>query len=206
MNLLAALLFSALLAIYPHMNYRPCVESHRESIIAHAVSGAEEHNVPVGIVMVVGFLETHWGCNPASGGCWGAPIDPQHRGTAGTPNQAARALATSYRVCGERYGWLGAVNRFRCGLCVCPAPRTIPIPDGGGGNCPRYWREVDVTGRDNVTITMCRQNRGYTANDAITMVERLHAYTNQPLPENLRPSHNNQRCRTNSLLCERNPL
>lgn len=111
-------LFSVFLSILPPIPQpmRSCVVRRNDEIVQMAQAGYEVHQVPVTLLLMVGFLESHWGCHPRSGGCWGAPIDPQHRLTAGTSNHAARALATSYRVCGT---WEGAMNRFRCGLCVC---------------------------------------------------------------------------------------
>lgn len=60
------------------------------------------------------FAETHLGCDHNEGGNWGAPIDAQHRHTAGTHMSAVRILSRSYTVCGN---WDGAVMRFRTGLC-----------------------------------------------------------------------------------------
>lgn len=45
---------------------------------------------------------------------WGAPSSSRDRHTPGTPDDAARALATGYAVCGS---WRGAITRFRSGLC-----------------------------------------------------------------------------------------
>lgn len=113
---LAQLIFAALLFIFPNANHRACLNARHDVIVANAEEAANANHVPVGVLIVTGWMESHMGCAPASGGCWGAPIDPQHRHTAGTPNHAAVALATSYRVC---HSWEGAVSRFRCGLCTC---------------------------------------------------------------------------------------
>lgn len=113
------LLFAALLAILPRVPQpmRGCIQRQHGDIVQQIARSAESYGVPPAVLLVVGMLESHYGCSPRSGGCWGAPVDRAHRATAGTPNQAAVALATSYRVCRT---WLGAVARFRCGLCQCP--------------------------------------------------------------------------------------
>jgi hypothetical protein len=97
-----------------------CIESRRDVIIAAAEAGERDHGVPPVILLVIGFAESHLGCDVGEGGGWGAPISRTRRHTAGTPDHAARALARSYEVCGT---WLGAVSRFRCGLCRCPRLR-----------------------------------------------------------------------------------
>lgn len=113
------LLFAALMALLPHVPQpmHGCMAQRHGHIIAQVAQAAATHGVPPAVLMVVGLLESHYGCAPGSGGCWGAPLDRRHRLTAGTPNQAAVALATSFRVCGT---WRGALSRFRCGLCRCP--------------------------------------------------------------------------------------
>lgn len=94
-----------------------CIESHLTQIANNAAEGERLHGVPAGVMLVVGFMETHLGCDRNEGGNWGAPIDPQHRHTAGTPLQAAHALAVSYQRCGGQ-DWARAVGRFRSGLCA----------------------------------------------------------------------------------------
>lgn len=113
-----AALLAALIALYPRSPSRPCIEARAAQIVADATAAAQRHGVPPALLLAVGFVETHLGCDRGSGGCWGAPIDPQHRGTAGTVDHAARALASSHAACGS---WGAAVCRFRCGLCRCPA-------------------------------------------------------------------------------------
>lgn len=120
MNLTTALL-AALLVIFPRSPAITCLRTRAEVIASQARDAAYTRHVPPGLLLAIGFMESHLGCDRASGGCWGAPIDPQHRGTAGTPDHAAQALATSFRVCGS---WEGAVCRFRCGLCRCPDRHT----------------------------------------------------------------------------------
>ena len=118
-------------------------------VVADAETAVMATGVPAGLLLVVGVLESHLGCDPASGGSWGAPIDPQHRRTAGTPTHTARALATSFRVCGS---WVGALHRFRCGLCVCRRPLVGYTPAqalslaermyaSAGQDLPLSWRK-----------------------------------------------------------------
>lgn len=170
-------LLIALLHTHPHIPepMRSCLDSHRDRIVAQAQEGADQNDVPAGVLLTVGFLESHLGCHPRSGGCWGAPIDPTHRLTAGTHHHAAVALATSYRVCGT---WEGAISRFRCGLCRCPAPRTEAMPVSGV--CAQYWRPVRVG-----ETTLCRQARGYNAAFAVRMIENLYAAAGITVPEHL---------------------
>jgi hypothetical protein len=112
-----AALLAALLALFPTSPSRPCIEARAAQITADAGAAARRYGVPPALLLAVGFVETHLGCDRASGGCWGAPISPERRGTAGTVDHAARALASGYAACGS---WPGAVCRFRCGLCRCP--------------------------------------------------------------------------------------
>jgi hypothetical protein len=114
------LLFAALLAILPGVPQpmHGCMRRRHDRIVEEIARAADRHGVPPAVLLVVGLLESHYGCAPGSGGCWGAPIDRAHRLTAGTPDHAAVALAHSFEACGT---WAGAVARFRCGLCRCPA-------------------------------------------------------------------------------------
>ena len=113
---LTARLFTALLSLLPPLpaSRRPCVERRHDAIVAAASATADARAVPVGLLLSVALFESHWGCAPGSGSCWGAPVDTRHRLTAGTPDHAAAALARSFAVCGT---WTGAVGRFRAGLC-----------------------------------------------------------------------------------------
>ncbi len=140
------LLFAALLAILPRVPepMRGCIEQRRHDIVQQIHFAALAQGVPPAVLLVVGMLESHYGCAARSGGCWGAPIDPTHRLTAGTPHHAAVALSTSFRVCRT---WQGAISRFRCGLCACR-----PHPE-----------------------------RGYTAEYAARLVERVHQRAGWPL-------------------------
>jgi hypothetical protein len=140
---LAALL--ALVAlVHPAGERGACIRRRAASLAASAQAAVDQVArerpgaavVPADLLLVVAYLESHLGCAPGSGGCWGAPASPAHRGTAGRPVHAARALASGLRVCTTE---IGAVSRFRCGLCRCPvAP-----------------------------------GRGYTAQDALRLVERV---------------------------------
>lgn len=114
-----ALILAALLILRPHSPARSCIDARHDEIVSMATRSAETFDVPVALLLVVGFSETHFGCDPASGGNWGAPRDRNHRQTAGTSDSAASALALGYRECRT---WLGAVSHFRCGRCgTCPA-------------------------------------------------------------------------------------
>ena len=105
---------TALLLAYPSAAHRVCIQHQRQQIAADAEEAAHRHGIPVAMLMSVAFLESHLGCNPRSGGCWGAPIDRDHRHTAGRAEQTASALALGVRRCGtdER-----AINHFRWGTC-----------------------------------------------------------------------------------------
>ncbi len=70
---------------------------------------------PAGVILVVSLLESRFGCDPRSGGCWGAPASARHRRVAGTPDNAARILQHSFEICGD---WNSALTRFRSGQCV----------------------------------------------------------------------------------------
>ena len=108
--------FLAILAIFPFMsgNNRACMERNRERIVQQ-LEETTRMGVPAEIMASVAFLETHLGCDRGEGGNWGAPIDPQHRHTAGTHVHAARALVTGLSRCGGH--WDAAIVRFRTGLC-----------------------------------------------------------------------------------------
>lgn len=108
-------LVAALLSAYPRSPARRCLED-RHDAIARAIDAAEREvpTVPPALLVAVGYYESWLGCHPRSGGCWGAPRDARHRYLAGTPADAARALARSLERCGDR---AGAVRRFRVGLC-----------------------------------------------------------------------------------------
>lgn len=122
-------ILAAILALFPHMsgNNRRCIETQQSRIIRQLreVSEPVEPEAPVPpteLTAAVAFVETHLGCDINEGGNWGAPIDPQHRHTAGTHMHAVRALSRGYRACGD---WDGAVMRFRTGLCN---PKRSPSP------------------------------------------------------------------------------
>lgn len=107
---------SLFLSLRPPLPIRRCIEARAARISRRAAEASREHGVPVAIILSVGWLESHLGCDPRSGGSWGSPTDRNHRLRAGGPWHTARDLATSYRVCGS---WTGAVARYRCGLCNC---------------------------------------------------------------------------------------
>lgn len=111
----------AILALFPYMsgNNRACIETQQARIVQQLreVSEPYEPGAPVPpteLTAAVAFAETHLGCDIHEGGNWGAPIDAQHRHTAGTHMNAVRVLVRGYQRCGS---WDGAVLRFRTGLC-----------------------------------------------------------------------------------------
>lgn len=106
---------AAILSLFPYMsgNNRACVE-HRRSEIAAQLTETADAGVPSEIMAAVAFVETHLGCDRGEGGGWGAPINGQHRHTAGTHMHAARVLIRGLERCGD---WDGSIRRFRTGLC-----------------------------------------------------------------------------------------
>jgi hypothetical protein len=111
-------LVAAVLALFPVMSgrNRACIEQRRDRIARQVEETAREYpRVRASVLVAVAFSETHLGCDYGEGGGWGAPIDRHHRHTAGTHLHAAAVLARSMEVChGDE---LGAVRRFRTGLC-----------------------------------------------------------------------------------------
>ena len=110
----AAAWIVALLTAYPHLAHRACIVARASQIAADADSAAARYGVPVGVLLAVAVLESHLGCAPRSGGCWGAPVSRTRRQTAGRADHAASALALGMRRCGS---WPGAVSHFRWGTC-----------------------------------------------------------------------------------------
>lgn len=121
--LIAKMLLAAILTLFPYMsgNNRACIERNATSIVNVVESAQRENGVPPAVLLTVGFMETHLGCDVGEGGNWGAPISPQRRHVAGTPRQAAVALQHGFERCGS---WLGAIARFRSGRCVIPPTMT----------------------------------------------------------------------------------
>lgn len=110
-------LLAVLLALLPvPAARRACIVERRAAIEHDADAASAATGVPVAVILAVAYLETHIGCAPRSGGCWGAPISPSRRGTAGRAIHSATALAWGYRACGDA---LGAVSHYRCGRCRC---------------------------------------------------------------------------------------
>ena len=110
----AAAWIVALLAAYPHLAHRACIVARAPQIAADADSAAARYGVPVGVLLAVAVMESHLGCAPRSGGCWGAPVSRTRRQTAGRADHAASALALGYRRC---HSDEGAVSHFRWGVC-----------------------------------------------------------------------------------------
>lgn len=114
-----AAILAMLLVLRPHSPAQSCIDRRHDEIVEMATRSSTAYQVPVALLLVVGFNETHLGCDAGEGGGWGAPIDAEHRQTAGTSDSAASALALGHRECRT---WLGAVSHFRCGRCsTCPA-------------------------------------------------------------------------------------
>lgn len=112
---------TALLMILPvPARYRQCIAARREAIIAQAAEAADLHQIPVELLLVTGYLESHLGCANLSGG-WGVRL-PRALRTASQPHlhvvRAASALAFGYRRCRTE---LGALAHFRYGRCATPA-------------------------------------------------------------------------------------
>jgi hypothetical protein len=66
--MIAQAVLATLLGMLPHLRHARCVEAHRADIVARADAAHETHGVPPAVLLVVGLLESHWGCNPRSGG------------------------------------------------------------------------------------------------------------------------------------------
>lgn len=125
---IAQLLLAALLHLFPHMsgNNRACIVRNFDHIAQVADDAERNLGVPAAVMLTVGFIETHNGCDRGEGGNWGAPISPLRRHVAGAPRQAGVALQHGFERCGS---WIGSISRFRSGRCRIPAsmasyPRT----------------------------------------------------------------------------------
>lgn len=120
----AITLILTILHLNPHSPREACIVRYQNEIGALAVQASERYNVPVPIILVVGFNETHMGCDPNEGGDpahgvgWGAPIDGRHRHTPGTIFTQAHILSVGYQACGT---WVGSITRFRSGSCTLPS-------------------------------------------------------------------------------------
>ncbi len=115
MSTIGLSLAMAILIRFPHGPAHHClVERQQEiaTIIDNSIAAFPQINPAV--LVSVGFLETHLGCDRGEGGGWGAPVNRHHRHTAGTPQQAALILWRSFEACGS---WDGAARRFRTGSC-----------------------------------------------------------------------------------------
>ena len=129
----AAQALALLLAALPvRRPYAACLTARAPRVIADADAASRAHGVPVALLLSVGYAESHLGCAPRSGGCWGAPVSRGARHTPGRASHAASALALGHRVCGT---WAGAVSHFRCGLCVCAGSYTARVTG--------LWHRVD---------------------------------------------------------------
>jgi hypothetical protein len=99
-------------------------------IVTQADAAVAATGVPVRLLLAVGYAESHLGCAPRSGGCWGAPASRTARHTAGRASHAASALALGHRRCGT---WRGALGHFRCGQCVCAGSYVARVSRLAGG-------------------------------------------------------------------------
>lgn len=109
---------TALLTVSPSLQHRACIRAHLQEIAHQATESAQAHSIPLGLLLSVAVHESHLGCHPASGGCWGAPSSRLHRHRAGNASHAASALALGYRRCRTDEG---AIAHFRWGRCHVPA-------------------------------------------------------------------------------------
>lgn len=155
-------ILAAIFTLYPHIPHNPrvCMEHMSPAIVESAEAANQETKVPPAILLVAAFLETHIGCDHGEGGGWGAPVSRSRRHTAGTPLHAARSLQHGMEAC---HNWQGGVSFFRCGRCRCPQL---------GYRINRHGRRERIG--------------GYRAEDALAIVERLHAEAGIPLPEHFR--------------------
>ena len=126
--------FLALLALFPRLGRLPCVVAHAPRIVAQADAG-RELGVPPGLVLVVGLLESQWGCARGSGGCWGAPAHASTPDVAGGVRETVSALDLGWSRCGT---WSGALHHFRCGGCRCVVSAGYTPEDA-----MRLWLRVD---------------------------------------------------------------
>jgi hypothetical protein len=110
----ATTLLFALLALRPHSPARHCIDARHDVIVAQATAVSERYGVPVAVLLVTAFNETHIGCDRGEGGGWGAPASRTRRHVAGTPDNHASALALGYRRC---HTWEAAIAHYRTGLC-----------------------------------------------------------------------------------------
>lgn len=129
----AAQALAALLLVLPlRRPYAPCLAARAARVVADADAASRAHGVPVALLLSVGYAESHLGCAPRSGGCWGAPASRDARHTPGRASHAASALALGHRACGT---WPGAVAHFRCGRCVCAGSYVARVAG--------LWRRVE---------------------------------------------------------------
>jgi len=138
-----------------------CISTNIARIAAQAEEGERIHGVPVSILLVVGFTETHLGCDNNEGGNWGAPISRFRRHVAGTHLHAANALRRSFEVCGD---WFGAIARFRSGLCRPTNPRYFTSIRSRVLLIRRLHRSIGLELPDNSLSNQNRLNRYYGRN------------------------------------------
>ena len=140
------LMLAALLTFFGPCESVRRITADQSHIDRLGTAAAAQYAVPPAVLMSVGFYETWLGTYPGEGGNWGAPASRFHRHVAGTPADAARALARSFSVCGS---WEGAIGRFRSGECTAPHNRgyvrhVLAMADrlnaSAGVSTPERWR------------------------------------------------------------------
>ena len=133
------------LSFFTHgVAFRQCIDEHQQTIAASAEGAARNFDVPVQLLLVQGFLESHWGCDPRSNGSWGSQIENGRRHTDDGPRRAARDLAHSYQFCGT---WEGAISRLshpakapQRHLHAIRRRRAVVRPQAGGQRRSARWR------------------------------------------------------------------
>lgn len=114
MSIALAWITALLLAVRVPLADRACIEARRDRIASNAEAAAAQYGVLVTVLLSVAYRESHLGCDPRSGGSWGAPISRTRRHVAGGANAEASALALGYRRC---FTHEGAISHFRWGVC-----------------------------------------------------------------------------------------
>ena len=151
----------ALLAIVPRVPQpqRDRIAMQRDTIATQAADVAERFAVPVVLILVSAFEESHWGTDSLEHS-WGAPRDAAHRHIAGGPAQNASSLAMGFRMC---HTWLGAMGMFRAGSCRRCGPSETP------------------------RVGVCYPHlAGYMPETAMRLAERSMAAAHVPLPPHWR--------------------
>ena len=182
-----AYFLKTIVTTYPiRADMRRCIIRRWDSIVNNATEASVENNVPSSIVLMVGFLESHLGCHPRSGGNWGAPVNRNNRLSPGNHYSQAHSLRVNYDYCvahrprnETRSNWERAVSRFRCGLCTCPAPNPRIIPMMREGVCRSTMNEVSING---TRMCITDQNIGYSPSFLIQQTRRIYNIIGHEIP------------------------